>query len=289
MRQKFNFQKGNRARSIFVICNIAFFVIYMVAMIVPIIKVVVDSLQLKTVYGLDLWPENPSLKAYQIIFQQESLYRPFLVSVYTTFMETLLGLLTSTLGAYVLIQYKMPGVRVCAYLLMFTMIFSGGMVPLYLVMRDLGLLNSLWAILLPFSLNVYNLVLMRNFFEQIPESLFEAAEIDGCTPMGIFWKIVLPLSKPALASIGLFFAVRAWGEYFHYVLYITDTQKQNFQAKLRSLLLDDQTMPAATAAGVSSKTMQNAAIIVAMAPFMIIYPFCQKYFTTGLTMGAVKE
>lgn len=289
MSQKFSFKKGYRGRAIFVIFNTIFFIIVMATMLIPIIKVCVDSLQLKTNYGLNLLPEDPSLKAYQIIFQQESLYTPFLVSVITTALGTLVGLFVATIGAYVLIQKDMPGVKIISYLLMFTMIFNGGLVPTYLVVRDVGLLNSLWSIIFTLSMNVYNLVLMRNFFEQIPESLFEAADIDGCSPIGIFIKIVLPLSKPALASIGLFFAVAAWSEYFHYVLYITDTSLYNFQVKLRSLVLDDQSMPAAQAAGVSAKTIQNAAIIVAIIPFMFIYPFCQKYFISGVTMGAVKE
>lgn len=289
MSQKFSFKKGYRARAIFVIFNTIFFIIVMAAMLIPIIKVCVDSLQLKTNYGLNLWPEDPSLKAYQIIFQQESLYTPFVISCITTALGTLVGLFVATIGAYVLIQRDMPGVKIISYLLMFTMIFNGGLVPTYLVVRDVGLLNSLWSIIFTLSMNVYNLVLMRNFFEQIPESLFEAADIDGCSPIGIFIKIVLPLSKPALASIGLFFAVAAWSEYFHYVLYITDTSLYNFQVKLRSLVLDDQSMPAAQAAGVSAKTIQNAAIIVAIIPFMFIYPFCQKYFISGVTMGAVKE
>lgn len=289
MKKKFSFKKGYRARTIFDIFNFIFFLAIMAIMLVPIIKVCVDSLQLKTIYGINLWPEDPSLEAYKIIFTQKSLYRPFLVSVYTTCLGTFLGLLISTIGAYILIQKDMPGVKIFSYMFMFTMIFNAGLVPTYLVIRDLHLLNTFWAILFPLSMNVYNLVLMRNFFEQIPSSLFEAAEIDGCSPMGIFLKIVLPLSKPALASIGLFYAVAMWSEYFHYVLYITDTDKYNFQVKLRSLILDDQSMPAATAKGVSSKTIQNAAIIVAILPFMFIYPFCQRYFITGVTMGAVKE
>lgn len=290
MKEKFSLvNKEYMARSWFVVFNTIFFIIVMAVMLVPIFKVIVDSLQAKTIYGLNLWPEDPTLKAYSIIFTQKSLYMPFLVSVYTTIVGTFLGLLISTIGAYVLIQKDMPGVKIISYMFMFTMIFNGGLVPTYLVIRDLKLLNTLWAIMIPLSMNVYNLVLMRNFFEQIPESLFEAADIDGCTPMGIFIKIVLPLSKPALASIGLFFAVAFWSEYFHYVLYITDTAKYNFQVKLRSLILDDASMPAATAAGISAKTIQNAVIIVAMLPFMAIYPFCQKYFITGVTMGAVKE
>lgn len=287
MSNKFSFRKGHRARAIFVIFNSLFFVAMMVAMIVPILKILCDSLQNSTVYGLQMIPKDPTLLAYNLIISKESLRTPFLISVYTTAMTTFLGLLISTIGAYVLIQTDMPGVKIFSKLLLFTMIFNGGLIPTFLVMKQIGLLNSLWAVMLPMSLNVYNLVLMRSFFEQLPVSLFEAAEIDGCSPMGIFLKIVLPLSKAALASIGLFFAVAAWSEYFHYVIYISDTSKYNFQYKLRDLFADKQEsfgeLP------VNVKTLQSAAIIVSVVPFMFIYPFCQKYFMTGVTMGAVKE
>jgi putative aldouronate transport system permease protein len=202
-------------------------------------------------------------------------------------MTTFVGLAISTVGAYILIQKDMPGVKVFGYLLMFTMVFNGGLIPTFLVMKKIGLLDSLWAVILTGALNVYNLVLMRSFFEGLPVSLFEAAEIDGCTPMGIFIKIVLPLSKAALASIGLFFAVAAWSEYFHYVIYIKDTTKYNFQYKLRDLFADKQ--ESMEGMQINLKTLQSAGIIVSIVPFMFIYPFCQKYFMTGVTMGAVKE
>lgn len=287
MSNKFSFRKGYRARAIFVIFNTLFFVAMMAAMIMPILKILCDSLQNSTVYGLQMIPENPTTIAYARIFTTASLRTPFMISIYTTAMTTFLGLLISTIGAYVLIQTDMPGVKIFSKLLLFTMIFHGGLIPAFLVMKNIGLLDSLWSVMLPMSLNVYNLVLMRSFFEQLPSSLFEAAEIDGCTPIGIFIKIVLPLSKAALASIGLFFAVAAWSEYFHYVMYIKSTTKYNFQYKLRDLFNDKQDAMGGTSINV--KTLQSAAIIVSIVPFMFIYPFCQKYFMTGVTMGAVKE
>jgi len=289
MSTKFSFQKGYRARAVFVILNTIFFILMMVAMIVPILKILSDSLVNETVYGLRIFPEVSKLNgiAYSYIFSQDSLRRPLVISIYTTLMTTFVGLLISTIGAYILIQREMPGVKFFGYMLMFTMIFNGGLIPTFLVMKKIGLLNSLWAVILPMSLNVSNLVLMRSFFEGLPKSLFEAAEIDGCTPIGTFIKIVLPLSKAALASIGLFFAVAAWSEYFHYVIYISDTTKYNFQYKLRDLFADKQA--ADEGVNINLKTLQSAAIIVSIVPFMFIYPFCQKYFMTGVTMGAVKE
>jgi putative aldouronate transport system permease protein len=137
------------------------------------------------------------------------------------------------------------------------------------------------------AINVYNMVLMRNFFEGIPSSLFESAEIDGCSPMGIFLKIVLPLSKAALTAIGLMYAVSYWNDYTHYKLYITNDNLYNFQMKLRSVIMGSD-LPHAIG-GATENTVKNAAVIVAILPFMIIYPFCQKYFIQGVNIGAVKE
>lgn len=216
-----------------------------------------------------------------------SLVTPLINSVITTVSGTFLGLLLSTLGAYVLIQFDMPGRGLFAGLLLFTMIFSGGMIPSYIVMRKLGLTNTLWSVILLPAINVYNLVLMRNFFEGIPQSLFESATLDGCTPMQTFLRIALPLSKAALASIGLMFAVAYWNDYTNYKLYITKSTLYNFQMKLRSMMMGSN-LPTAMG-GATENTVQNAAVIVAILPFMVLYPFLQKYFVKGINIGAVKE
>ena len=181
----------------------------------------------------------------------------------------------------------MPGRTLFANMLLFTMIFNGGMIPTYLVLRQLHLTNTLWVVILYPALNVYNLVLMRNFFEGIPASLYEAATLDGCTPMQTFVRIVLPMSKPALASIGLMYAVSYWNDYTHYKLYILDSNLYNFQMKLRGMI---QGSDLPTASGnATENTIKNAAIIVVIIPFMILYPFLQKYFVQGVNIGAVKE
>lgn len=269
--------------------NGLFFILLGIIIVVPILKILVDSVDAKAAYGMNLWPNEFSVSGYQVILSTAALYRPFFISIITTVAGTFFGLALSTLGAYVLIQFEMPGRTLFSYMLLFTLIFQAGMVPTYLAMKSLGLTNTLWAVILPGSINVYNLILMRNFFEGIPQSLFESAEIDGCSPIGTFGRIVLPLSKAALASVGLMFAVYFWNQYTNFTLYITDASLQNFQVKLRSIILDDQSLAAASSAGIFQTTVKNAAIIVVMAPFLIIYPFLQKYFVTGINMGAVKE
>ncbi|SFC37294.1 carbohydrate ABC transporter permease [Butyrivibrio sp. YAB3001] len=272
---------------VFDILNYIVFVIIALIVLIPIWKVVVDSFNAVGVYQFRLWPKDFTLNGYKTIFTTVRLYRPFLNSVITTVLGTLLGLVLTTLGGYVLTQKDMPGRSIFSFFLLFTMIFNGGLIPEYLVMKQLHLVDVMWILVVKHGMNVYNLVLMKNFFEGIPESLFEAAKIDGCTPMGIFFKIVLPLSKAALASIGLMFAVTVWNDYSTVQIYITNPDQVNFQYKLRVMIMDGDTPT--TAYKVSQNTLYYAAIVCAILPFMAAYPFLQKYFVQGVNVGAVKE
>lgn len=272
---------------IFPIVNYTLFILIGLIILFPIWKVVVDSFNAIGVYQFRLWPDQFTLDGYKTILETSALYRPFINSIVTTVLGTLLGLVLSTLGGYVMIQFDMPGRSFLAFMLLFTMIFSGGMIPEYLVMDKLGLVDNMWILVLKHGMNVYNLVLMRNFFEGIPTSLFEAAKIDGCSPMGIFFKVVLPLSKAALASIGLMFAVTVWNDYTTPKIYITTNSQTNFQYKLRNMIMDGDTP--STAYKVSQNTLYNAGIVAAILPFMLLYPFLQKYFVKGVNIGAVKE
>ena len=271
---------------LFNVINGIIFILISIIMLIPIYKVLVDSFDLSSAYGMRLWPKQFGLAGYESVLSNPTLYRPLLISVGTTLAGTFLGLALSTLGAYVLIQWDMPGRTFFANFLLFTMIFNGGMIPTYLVMKNLGLTNNLLGVVLLPAINIYNLVLMRNFFEGIPQSLFEAATLDGCTPMATFIKVVLPLSKAALASIGLMFAVAYWNDYTNYKLYMTDSTLYNFQMKLRSIMMGSD-LPQANG-GATENTVKSAAIIIAILPFMILYPFLQKYFVKGVNVGAVK-
>ena len=251
-------RKKKKKVKIFPIVNVILFLVISLIIMVPIWKVIVDSFDAKAGYGMNFLPQTFTLGGYSSILSRVALYRPFLISVVVTIAGTFIGLLLATLGAYVLIQWEMPGRNFFAYMLLF----------------------------LPLSINVYNLVLMRNFFVGVPESLFEAAEIDGCSPMGTFFKIVLPLSKAALASIGLMYAVQFWNDYTNFKIYINKNELFNFQMKLRNMVMDND-IP--DEGGIDPNTIANAAVIVAILPFAIIYPFCQKYFVQGVNVGAVKE
>lgn len=264
-----------------------FFIFVCLITLIPIWKVLVDSFDLRTAYGMKLIPEVFGLDGYISVFTNPTLYRPLLISFFTTLVGSFVGLALSTLGAYVLIQEKMPGRGLLSAMLLFTIIFNGGMIPTYLVLEKMNLVDTLHlAILLP-GLNVFNLILMKNFFDNIPKSLFESAAIDGCSPIGIFFKIVLPLSKAALAAIGLMFAVAYWNDYITYKIYIRNSDIFNFQMKLRSVMMGSD-LPSATGSA-TENTVRNAATIIAILPFVILYPFAQKYFITGINVGAVKE
>jgi len=271
---------------IFDILLVIVFVLICFIIIIPIWKILVDSLDLKTAYGMRLFPQKFGWDGYKSVFTNPTLYRPLMISFFTTITGTLCGLALSTLGGYVLIQKDMPGKSLMSGFLLFTMIFNGGMIPTFLVLRALGLTNTLAVVILLPAISVYNLVLMRNFFEGIPESLFEAAEIDGASHMKIFFSIVLPLSKAALASIGLFYAVSYWNDYTNYRLYIQKADLYNFQMKLRSIMQGSD-LPQALGSA-TENTVRSACIIIALLPFMVLYPFLQKYFVTGVNIGAVK-
>lgn len=288
MDEKFSFKPGHRSRAIYLIFAYAFMILLMACMILPILKIVVDSVDPTATYGINLLPKKIDLSAYKHIANTKSLYRPFVVSIVTTLLGTFVGLLIVTISAYVIIQKDMPGRKIIVNLILFTMLFNGGLIPTYLTVQAVGLMDSIWAVILPLTLSAYNIILMKSFFESIPESLFESAKIDGCTPLGIFFKIVLPLSKPALASIGLFIAVTMWNDFFHFQIYITDPAWHNFQLKLREIILSESQVGTPTTSMMTAEMLKSAIVVVVITPFLVIYPFVQKYFVKGVTVGAVK-
>lgn len=285
MKEKLSFKPGHRGRTIFVIFNYIFQILLMCIMIIPLLKVLVDSID-PTSFGVRLWPKAVDFSAYKQIISTSSLYRPFIVSVVTTIIATVVGLLLTTLAGYVVIQKRMPGHKFIIGMIMFTMLFSGGLIPSYLNIKNLGLMNNLIVVIVPSCMSAYNIILMKSFFETIPSTLYEAASLDGCTPLSTFWRIVLPLSKPALASIGLFIAVGMWNEYMDFILYITNSKWKNFQVKVRDLILNDGI--SGTSVTISQDMLKSAVVMVVIFPFLVIYPFLQKYFVKGVTLGAVK-
>lgn len=287
MKEKFSFKKGHRARAIFVICNYTFLTLMIIAVVIPVWKLFVDSIDTSSV-GMRLWPKEINFVAYKSVLNNSGMYQPFLVSVFTTVVGTFLGLSIITLGAYALMKKDLPGHKFFSKFVLITMMFNGGMIATYLTYKNLGLMNNFLAVMIPVCVGAYNTILMRSFFEGLPAALFDAASIDGCSPFGTFTRIVLPLSKPALASVGLFIAVAMWNNYMNFVLYITKPEWQNFQVKVRAMILEETLAVAPSDVTLGTNTLKSATILIVVLPFLFIYPFIQKYFTKGVTIGAVK-
>ena len=237
------------------------------------------------------YPIDFTLNTYRYVLQDSLFFSSFRNSVIITAGGTLLSLTFTVLAAYPLSKQHLRGRRVILLLYVFTMLFYGGVVSIYVFMRTLNLLNTLACQIIPLLVSQYNLFVMKTFFEGIPESIEESAHIDGAGPLRTLVSIVLPLSLPSLATIGLFYAVAYWNNYYHPMLFITRADVKPLQMYLYELITTTQNLyevDPVIAAGLSSSGMQAAAIVVSTLPILLVYPFLQKYFIKGLTVGSVK-
>ncbi|MDF2836015.1 MAG: YtcP3 [Paenibacillus sp.] len=244
--------------------------------------------------GFILFPTEFSLEAYNYIFSTQTLVRSLLVTVFITVAGTLINLLFTCLMAYPLARRDMEFRKPILMMVVFTMLFSGGMIPTFLVVRDLGMIDTYWSLLIPGAISAFNLIIIRNFFQQLPDGLEESAKIDGCNDLGIFLRIVLPLSMPAIATFSLFYAVGHWNTFFHAVLYINDNTKWPIQVLLRQIVIlasggvgDSASMEADYVAP-PDQAVKMAVIVVSTLPILLVYPFLQKHFAKGVLLGSVK-
>ena len=242
-----------------------------------------------------LIPKGITTKAYTMVFENKDIWRGFANSVFYTAAGTLISVTLTVLAAYPLSRKGLPGRNLLMMGILFTMYFSGGMVPTYLLVRDLGMYNTVWAVLVPAALSTYNLIVAKTFFENsIPEELYESAYLDGCGNIQMLFKIVLPLSKAILAVLVLYYAVGIWNSYFDALIYLKDTAKHPLQIVLRNILLLGQTEQMGTIdVGMADKikmaeAIKYSAIVVSSIPMILIYPFIQKHFVKGVMIGAVK-
>ena len=240
--------------------------------------------------SIHLWPSEWSFEGYAYILGNESLWTSYANSIFITVAGTLINMLITIMAAYVLSKQELKGHRILMFLAVFTMMFTGGIIPTYIVIKDLGLMNSLWSMILPSAINTYNLIILRNFFADLPTELEEAALLDGCTEVGVLFRIMLPISKPAVTTVALFYAVDHWNDFFSAIMYINSREKWPLQLFLRSMLFESD---AAYSSGGESlfllgQPMKMAAVMLAIIPIMCAYPFFQKYFTKGILTGAVK-
>ena len=227
----------------------------------------------------------------QQVFRNNLIPTAYKNTLILTIGGTSLSMVLTILGAYVLSIRKLPGHTVLTLYFVFTMLFSGGLVPTYLLVSNLGLIDSLWALLLTGTVNTYNMILMRNFFQSVPDALFEAAEIDGENLVGYLWHILLPLSGASIATVTLFYAVANWNAYFGSLIYIRDRNKWPMQTVLRQVLQTAQfnTMMYDDASQtLAAETLKDAMIVISVVPILCVYPFVQRYFVKGVMVGSLK-
>ena len=291
-----NSTPGSIAFNIF---NYAFVTLVAITTIIPFIYLVGASFATEyeiATRPMFFIPQDVSFGAYEYIFSSNKILRGFANSLLITGAGTAINLFFTVTMAYALSKTRLRGRNFFLNMVIFSMFFSGGMIPGYIIVANvLGLKNTYWSVLLPGAISAYNLMIVKNFFQGIPQELEESASIDGCTDLGILWKIVLPLSLPVLATFGLFYAVGHWNAYFGAMIYMTGAkEKWPLQVLLRELII----MSNGTAGDLNNladdfvqppeQSIKMAVIVVSTVPIMCVYPFLQKYFVKGVMVGALK-
>jgi putative aldouronate transport system permease protein len=290
--------RKSRSRILFDVFLYAFFVVVGIACLYPFLAVLVTSILPYEVYlknPLSIIPRAFSLSAYKLVFNQENILRAASVSVYITVVGTLLSLIVTTATAYALSKRYLKGRRVFLFLFIFTMLFEGGIIPLYFVARSLGIVNTLWALMLPLLINTFFMLIMRSFFLAFPDSLEESAKLEGANDIAILMRIVVPLSKAVIAVIGLFYAVERWNDFFYALMFLNRQKLQPLQLLVYNLISPGSgasfaqiTETYLQAQGVVLETIKMAAVIIAVVPILIVYPFIQRHFTKGILIGSIK-
>lgn len=250
--------------------------------------------------GIYFWPREFTLKNYQLVFSDSTIFSAFFVSVLRTVVGTFGSTLITAMLAYAVSKKALVGHKLYSKLVVFTMYFSGGLIPSFILIKELGLMNSFWVYIIPTLVSAYNMIIFRSFFQELPVALEESAMIDGCNYLRIFFSIVLPLSKPVLASLALFTAVGHWNDWFTAAIYITDSKLIPLQTllnqKINSVLSaeaianqsSNAVMGLQNISGITTKSIVVTTMVVATLPIIIVYPFLQKYFAKGMMVGGVK-
>lgn len=240
--------------------------------------------------GVFIWPRGFNMSAYESVFTSRYLWLAYRNSIWVTIAGTALGVILTAMTAYPLAKPGIPGKNVMLYCILFTMLFSGGIIPTYLVVKQLGLLNTLWSLILPTSISAFNVIIMISFFRTIPAELEESAMMDGAGPIRIFFTIVLTLSKPVLATISVWEAVGYWNNYLYALFYLNDKNHYTLPLLLKDII-NGQILAQSTGelTGSSTESVIAATIVLAIIPILCVYPFLQKYFVKGTLVGAVKS
>ncbi len=274
-------------------------IVFLLLVLYPIIFVISASfsegteVQLGHVY---LWPVKPTLEGYNAVFSHKNVLTGYRNTIFYTLAGTAINVVITVLCAYPLSRRDMPMRGFFMFLFVFTMFFSGGLIPTYLLVNSLGMVNTVWSLLIPGAMSVYNMIITRTFFQNtVPKELLEAAQIDGCSDARYFFNILLPLSQAVISVIALYYAVGHWNSYFNALIYVRDARLQPLQLILRSILLSTRVSlsefedPDLLAGKVGLEFLvKYALIVVSSAPIMCLYPFVQKFFAKGVMLGSVK-
>lgn len=240
---------------------------------------------------VSLWPKGFSTKMYQYVFADTRIFRSYANTIVYAVSGTLISLAVTSTGAFVLSKQRVIFHKFFSWIILFTMFFGGGMVPTYLTVKNYGMVDTIWAIIIPGAVSTWNFIIMRSFFDAFPDEIEESGKLDGLSDAGVFLKLVLPLSKAVFATIGLYYAVSLWNNYFTPLIYLNNTDLFPLQLILQELLFAGSSNNATVGSGdvlVVEESLKYATIIVSIVPIIAIYPFLQKYFVKGVMLGAVK-
>ena len=292
--------KTSKVDKIYYFFSNAFLLLFFLIILLPLINVVASSFSNSVAVNQGkvlFWPVEPTLEGYKAVFEYPGIWRAYGNTFLYTITGTLVNLSMTLIAAYPLARKGLPFKGAVVALFMFTMLFSGGTIPNYLLVKQLGMIDTIWAMIIPNAISVYNLIIARTFIQNIPSDIEEAAKIDGCSDFRYFFEMVLPLSKTVIAVLALYYAVGHWNDYFTAFLYLLDTDKMPLQITLRNILIKNSFTEASGITIDEETLLQNQArqdllkyslIIVSVAPLMIAYPFLQKFFIKGVMVGSIK-
>jgi len=292
-----NMKNKSLSDKVLIVTCYSFLILLGITIIIPVMNLIAVSLstQSSVVSGqVYIFPKGFHIEAYKYIMQSKQFYSSLYVSLFVTGAGSILAVICSILVAYPLSKRKLPGRKWLLLLFVFTMMFSGGIIPSYLLIQNLNLINSVWSLILPQMINVYNLLIIKNYFEAMNESIEESAKIDGAGQLRVLFSIVLPMAKPVIATVFMFFVVGYWNNYFDAKMYITKRNLMLIQQYLQTVIFEakdptgDFALNASSTLQMAPQTIINATVVYAMVPMVILYPLLQKFFEKGTMIGSVK-
>lgn len=292
--------KVSKSYRVFQVFNMIFMCFVVLVTLYPFLNIVARAFSDEKYIisgAISLWPKGWNMNAFRLVFQHPSFFRGYFNTIFYTFMAVVVSLFMHTICAYPMSKTRLPGRKFFMGMIMFTMFFGGGLVPNFLLVKRLGMYNTVWAITIPGAIAVWNVIIMMTFFQGIPEALEEAGQVDGLGMWGNLWYIVAPLSKPIFATMILFFAVGQWNNWFGPLIYLQDNKKQPITLFLRNILMSAQQLSTSSselatllqdADSMPAESLKAASIVLVTVPILVLYPFAQKYFVKGVMIGSVK-